>query len=151
MSEQKDRIASRLPKQVRRRVRVGRGIGSGIGKTSGRGQKGQYARSKVRPGFEGGQIPLYRRLPKHGFTPVNRLKWGTVAVRELNLFANGAEVNPEGLKDAGLVRKSVDAVKILAGGKLKKSLTVSAHGFSAVARQTIESAGGQVRVVSHSG
>ncbi|MDN6046198.1 MAG: 50S ribosomal protein L15, partial [Lactiplantibacillus plantarum] len=107
------------------RRRIGRGDSSGQGKTSGRGQKGQKARGKVRVGFEGGQMPLYRRIPKRGFTNINRKEYAVVNLDGLNRFDDGAEVTPESLKEAGLVKKS-SAVKVLGNGKLNKKLTVKA-------------------------
>ena len=115
------------------RRRIGRGDSSGQGKTSGRGQKGQKARGKVRVGFEGGQMPLYRRIPKRGFTNINRKEYAVVNLDGLNRFDDGAEVTPESLKEAGLVKKS-SAVKVLGNGKLNKKLTVKASKFSATAQ-----------------
>lgn len=132
---------SNLPAIVRRRRRLGRGEGS-RGKTSGRGQKGQKARSKVRRGFEGGQIPLFRRLPKGGFKVFHRPLVGVVQVGALNGFAENEEVTPEKLKSMGLVNSRAKIVKILAGGILKKRLRVNVHRFSAAAKSSIESAGG---------
>ena len=124
------------------RRRIGRGDSSGQGKTSGRGQKGQKARGKVRVGFEGGQMPLYRRIPKRGFTNINRKEYAVVNLDGLNRFDDGAEVTPESLKEAGLVKKS-SAVKVLGNGKLNKKLTVKASKFSATAVAAIEAAGGK--------
>ena len=128
------------------RRRIGRGDSSGQGKTSGRGQKGQKARGKVRVGFEGGQMPLYRRIPKHGFTNINRKEYAVVNLDGLNRFDDGAEVTPESLKEAGLVKKS-SAVKVLGNGKLNKKLTVKASKFSATAVAAIEAAGGKTEVI----
>lgn len=128
------------------RRRIGRGDSSGQGKTSGRGQKGQKARGKVRVGFEGGQMPLYRRIPKRGFTNINRKEYAVVNLDGLNRFDDGAEVTPESLKEAGLVKKS-SAVKILGNGKLNKKLTVKASKFSATAVAAIEAAGGKTEVI----
>ncbi|WP_338207980.1 50S ribosomal protein L15 [Lactiplantibacillus paraxiangfangensis] len=128
------------------RRRIGRGESSGQGKTAGRGQKGQKARSKVRVGFEGGQMPLYRRIPKRGFTNINRKEYAVVNLDSLNRFDDGAEVTPESLKEAGLVKKS-SAVKVLGNGKLNKKLTVKASKFSATAVAAIEAAGGKTEVI----
>ncbi|MGQ2804917.1 50S ribosomal protein L15 [Lactiplantibacillus plantarum] len=128
------------------RRRIGRGDSSGQGKTSGRGQKGQKARGKVRVGFEGGQMPLYRRIPKRGFTNINRKEYAVVNLDGLNRFDDGAEVTPESLKEAGLVKKS-SAVKVLGNGKLNKKLTVKASKFSATAVVAIEAAGGKTEVI----
>lgn len=128
------------------RRRIGRGDSSGQGKTSGRGQKGQKARGKVRVGFEGGQMPLYRRIPKRGFTNINRKEYAVVNLDGLNHFDDGAEVTPESLKEAGLVKKS-SAVKVLGNGKLNKKLTVKASKFSATAVAAIEAAGGKTEVI----
>ena len=128
------------------RRRIGRGDSSGQGKTSGRGQKGQKARGKVRVGFEGGQMPLYRRIPKRGFTNINRKEYAVVNLDGLNRFDDGAEVTPESLKEAGLVKKS-SAVKVLGNGKLNKKLTVKASKFSATALPAIEAAGGKTEVI----
>lgn len=128
------------------RRRIGRGDSSGQGKTSGRGQKGQKARGKVRVGFEGGQMPLYRRIPKRGFTNINRKEYAVVNLDGLNRFDDGAEVTPESLKEAGLVKKS-SAVKVLGNGKLNKKLTVKASKFSATAVAAIEAAGGKTEVI----
>ncbi|NLS61157.1 50S ribosomal protein L15 [Lactiplantibacillus plantarum] len=128
------------------RRRIGRGDSSGQGKTSGRGQKGQKARGKVRVGFEGGQMPLYRQIPKRGFTNINRKEYAVVNLDGLNRFDDGAEVTPESLKEAGLVKKS-SAVKVLGNGKLNKKLTVKASKFSATAVAAIEAAGGKTEVI----
>ena len=128
------------------RRRIGRGDSSGQGKTSGRGQKGQKARGKVRVGFEGGQMPLYRRIPKRGFTNINRKEYAVVNLDGLNRFDDGAEVTPESIKEAGLVKKS-SAVKVLGNGKLNKKLTVKASKFSATAVAAIEAAGGKTEVI----
>lgn len=128
------------------RRRIGRGDSSGQGKTSGRGQKGQKARGKVRVGFEGGQMPLYRRIPKRGFTNINRKEYAVVNLDGLNRFDDGAVVTPESLKEAGLVKKS-SAVKVLGNGKLNKKLTVKASKFSATAVAAIEAAGGKTEVI----
>jgi len=131
------------------RKRVGRGYGSGLGKTSGRGQKGQKARSGggVRPGFEGGQMPLIQRLPKRGFKNPTRKEYAIVNVETLNRFAEGTEVTPELLLAERVIRKLNDGVKILGNGKLERKLTVKAHKFSDSAKQAIESAGGTAEVI----
>jgi len=129
--------------------RVGRGIGSGTGKTSGKGHKGQNARSGggVRPGFEGGQMPLYRRLPKRGFTNIFAKKYVTINVEVLDKFENGAEVTAEALKEAGIISKTLDGVKILGRGEVTKNLTVKVAGFTASAKEKIEKAGGKAEVI----
>ena len=140
------------PGSVRRRKRIGRGPGSGHGKTSGKGTKGQKARSGggVRPGFEGGQMPLYRRLPKRGFLPYGgKTEFAVVNVGVLSArFAAGAMVDPETLAGAGIIKKSErTAVKILGDGDLAHALTVRAHRVSASARQKVEAAGGAVELL----
>ncbi len=129
--------------------RVGRGHGSGNGKTAGKGHKGQKARSGggVRLGFEGGQTPLARRLPKRGFTNFNRKEYAIVNVESLNRFDAGTEVTPELLVESGLVRKELDGIKILGQGELEKSLTVKANKFSKSAVTVIEQAGGKAEVI----
>ncbi|PPA68621.1 50S ribosomal protein L15 [Jeotgalibacillus proteolyticus] len=131
------------------RNRVGRGIGSGNGKTSGKGHKGQNARSGggVRPGFEGGQNPLARRLPKRGFTNIHRKEFTVVNLDALNRFEEGTEVTPELLIETGVVSKERAGIKILAKGKIEKKLTVKAHKFSSTAKEAIEAAGGTTEVV----
>ena len=131
------------------RNRVGRGIGSGNGKTSGRGHKGQNARSGggVRPGFEGGQNPLFRRLPKRGFTNINRKEYAIVNLDALNRFEDGAEVTPASLLETGVVSKELSGIKILGHGTLNVKLTVKAHKFSASAKEAIENAGGTTEVI----
>ncbi|MBS7344520.1 MAG: 50S ribosomal protein L15 [Caryophanon sp.] len=131
------------------RNRVGRGIGSGNGKTSGKGHKGQNARSGggVRPGFEGGQNPLFRRLPKRGFTNVNRKEYAIVNVETLNRFEDGAEVTAALLLETGVVSNEKAGIKILGHGELTKKLTVKAHKFSASAKEAIENAGGSIEVI----
>ena len=132
-----------------KKVRRGRGIGSGWGKTSGKGHKGQNARSGggVRPGFEGGQTPLFKRLPKRGFTNVNHKEYATVNVEDLIVFENGAVVTIENLQEKGLVKKVYDGVKVLGNGKLEKNLTVKANKFSKTAEAAITSAGGTIEVL----
>ena len=131
------------------RNRVGRGIGSGNGKTSGRGHKGQNARSGggVRPGFEGGQNPLFRRLPKRGFTNINRKEYAIVNLDALNRFEDGAEVTPALLLETGIVSNEKAGIKILGHGTLSTKLTVKAHKFSASAKEAIENAGGTTEVI----
>lgn len=131
------------------RNRVGRGTGSGNGKTSGKGHKGQNARSGggVRPGFEGGQTPLFQRLPKRGFTNINRKEFAIVNLEALNRFEEGTEVTPELLVETGLVSKLNAGLKVLGNGKIDKKLTVRAHKFSSSAKEAIEAAGGTVEVI----
>lgn len=131
------------------RKRIGRGIGSGFGKTSGKGHKGQNARSGggTRLGFEGGQTPLFQRLPKRGFTNINRKEYAVVNLDKLNLFDEGTEVTPELLLESGIVSKAKSGIKILGNGTLDKKITVKAHKFSASAKEAIEKAGGQTEVV----
>ena len=131
------------------RKRVGRGPGSGHGKTAGRGYKGQKSRTGYRHmrGFEGGQMPLHRRVPKRGFTNIFRVEYDIVNLADLDRFEAGAAVNPETLAEARLARKS-RPVKILGDGEIKKALTVSAHKFSASAKARIEAAGGRCEVLS---
>ena len=131
------------------RNRVGRGTGSGNGKTAGKGHKGQNARSGggVRLGFEGGQTPLFRRLPKRGFTNVNRKDYAVVNIDTLNRFEEGAEVTPELLIESGVVKSEKVGIKILANGNVEKKLTVKAHKFSAAAKEAIEAAGGKIEVI----
>ena len=128
--------------------RVGRGIGSGTGKTSGKGHKGQNARSGggVRPGFEGGQMPLYRRLPKRGFTNPFTKHFVTINVDRLNIFDNGTEVTPELLLERRVVSKLMDGVKILGNGNIEKSLTIAGCKLSKQAAEKIVAAGGKVEV-----
>lgn len=129
--------------------RVGRGIGSGTGKTSGKGHKGQNARSGggVRPGFEGGQMPLYRRLPKRGFKNIFAKQYVTVNVEVLERFENGTEVTADTLKEAGIISKKLDGVKLLGRGELTKNLTVKVAGYTASAKEKIEKAGGKAEVI----
>ncbi|MFD2617396.1 50S ribosomal protein L15 [Terrilactibacillus laevilacticus] len=131
------------------RKRVGRGYGSGLGKTSGRGQKGQKSRSGggVRPGFEGGQMPLIQRLPKRGFKNPTRKEYSLVNLETLNKFDEGTEVTPELLLQNRIIRKLNDGVKVLGQGQLNKKLTVKAHKFSASAKEAIEAAGGNIEVI----
>ena len=131
------------------KFRKGRGIGSGNGKTAGKGHKGQNARSGggVALGFEGGQMPLWRRLPKRGFKNVNRVEYAVVNVGDLNRFDDGAVVNSALLKEAGLVGKEYHGVKVLGKGKLEKRLTVQAAKFSKSAEEAIKAAGGTAEVI----
>ncbi|MCM3314771.1 50S ribosomal protein L15 [Psychrobacillus sp. MER TA 17] len=131
------------------RNRVGRGIGSGNGKTAGKGHKGQKTRSGggVRPGFEGGQNPLYRRLPKRGFTNIHRKEYTVVNLDVLNRFEAGTEVTPELLIETKTVKNVKHGIKVLGNGNLDKNLTVKAHKFSASAVKAIEAAGGKTEVV----
>lgn len=134
---------------VRNRFRVGRGHGSGNGKTSGRGQKGQKARSGglPRPGFEGGQMPLYRRIPKRGFTNYNHLEIIGINVSALDVFENGSEVDTEALINAGIIKNPRDGIKLLGNGEISKKLTVKLNAFSDSAKEKIEAAGGSCEVI----
>lgn len=129
--------------------RIGRGTASGQGKSAGRGQKGQGSRTGggVRPGFEGGQMPLSRRIVKRGFTNIFATVYAEVNVELLNRFENGTEVTPELLKKAGIVKNMLDGVKILGNGNIEKNLTVKAHKFTKSAQAKIEAAGGKVEVI----
>lgn len=131
------------------RKRVGRGTSSGTGKTAGRGQKGQGARSGggKKPGFEGGQTPLFMRLPKRGFTNFNKLEYAIVNLDQLNTFEAGTVVCPKALKEAGLIKKELDGVKVLGNGTLEKAIIVKAHKFSKSALAAIEAAGGKTEVI----
>ncbi|QDX92164.1 50S ribosomal protein L15 [Brevibacterium sp. JNUCC-42] len=131
------------------RKRLGRGIGSGTGKTAGKGHKGQNARSGggVRPGFEGGQNPLFRRLPKRGFHNINRKEFAIVSLDALNRFAEGTVVTPELLKETGVISALRDGVKVLANGELTVKLTVKAHKFSGTAAEKIAQVGGTTEVI----
>ncbi len=133
----------------KKRFRVGRGHASGNGKTSGKGHKGQNARSGggVRPGFEGGQMPIYRRLPKRGFTNIFAKKYVSINVEDLNRLENGTEVTAEVLKETGVISKICDGVVILGRGELNKNLTVKAKRFSKSAQEKITAAGGKAEVV----
>jgi len=134
---------------AKKSYRKGRGAGSGNGKTAGKGHKGQNARSGggVRPGFEGGQMPLQRRIPKRGFVNIYATKYVTVNVEELNRFEDGAVVTAQSIIEAGLLSKTLDGVKILGRGELTKKLTVNAAAFSESAKAKIEAAGGKAEVV----
>lgn len=144
LHELKPAEGSRKPRR-----RVGRGIGSGMGKTSTRGTKGQFSRTGggTRPGFEGGQMPLYRRLPKRGFKNTFAKKYAEVNVEQLNCFDNGAVVDPAALIEAGILKNVLDGVRVLGNGELTKSLTVQAQGFTKSAQQKIEAAGGKAEVM----
>ncbi|MCQ2485513.1 MAG: 50S ribosomal protein L15 [Clostridia bacterium] len=135
---------------TKERKRIGRGAGSGQGKTAGKGHKGQKARAGhgMRPGFEGGQMPLQRRLPKRGFNNIFRKVIVAINVADLNAkFDDGAVVDAEALKNAGLVKNYFDGIKILGNGELSKKLTVKANAFSETAKQKIEAAGGNAEVI----
>lgn len=131
-----------------KRLRKGRGLSSGHGFTSGRGTKGQKAHGKTRLGFEGGQMPLYRQKPKRGFTSMNHKDYALVSLTTLNTrFGDGAEVTPEALMAAGIVKNQKSGIKVLGNGQLTKKLTVKAHQFSASAKAAIEAAGGTTEVI----
>ncbi len=135
---------------IRESKRVGRGVSSGHGKTSGKGHKGQNARSGggVRPGFEGGQLPLFRRLPKRGFSNARfKVEYATINVSDLDKFEDGAVVTPELLKEMGIVKKQLAGIKVLGNGELTKKLTVKASKFSATALEKIEKMGGKAEEV----
>ena len=136
------------PGSKRRHKRVGRGPGSGNGKTAGRGHKGRRSRSggNSSPGYEGGQMPLVRRLPKRGFRPLDHVQYAIVNLRDLARFAAGSAVGPDEMKKSGLIRGR-GPIKCLGAGALAHALTVRAHAFSAKAREQIEAAGGSVEVV----
>lgn len=137
------------PGSTKNRKRIGRGPGSGTGKTSGKGHKGQKARSggSIKPGFEGGQMPLQRRLPKRGFSPINKKDYNLINLRDLECFDADTTISLELYGKAGLVKKMKDGIKILADGDLSKSLTVQAHKFSRAAIEKIEAAGGKAEVI----
>ena len=130
--------------------RVGRGPGSGLGKTCGRGQKGQKARSggSINPVFEGGQLPLYRRLPKRGFTnALFKTTYATINVEDLNVFEDGTVVTPALLKDKGIIKKGLDGLKVLGNGKLERKLTIQANKFSKTALEKIKESGSKAEVI----
>ena len=131
------------------RTRRGRGLGSGLGKAAGRGQKGQNSRSGggVRSGFEGGQMPLYRRLPKRGFKNVFAKEYAEVNISQLNRFEDGATVDPVALIEMGILKNVRDGIRILGNGTLEKKLTVIANGFTKTAEEKIVAAGGKVEVI----
>jgi len=138
-----------IPGSKKKRTRVGRGTGSGNGTTAGKGNKGQNSRSGggTRPGFEGGQMPLYRLLPKRGFKNIFAKTYAEVNVSTLNRFEDGTEVTPVTLVDAGIVKNVRGGIRILGNGELEKKLTVKAQGFTKSAQQKIEAAGGKVEVI----
>ena len=132
------------------RKRIGRGIGSGNGKTAGKGHKGQNARSGggVRPGFEGGQLPLFRRLPKRGFSNAKfKVEYAVINLSDLNKFENDAVITPELLKEMGLVKNQLNGIKVLGNGTLEKKVIVKANKFSSVAKEQIEKLGGKAEVI----
>ncbi len=139
-----------IPFPRKRKKRVGRGRGSGMGKTSCRGGKGATARSgnETSIQFEGGQTPLFRRLPKRGFNNPFKREYSVVNVKDIEQFNNGTHVNPEKLMEVGLIRKILDGVKVLGDGEITKPVTVSAHKFSKVAIEKIKAAGGEIKVLS---
>ncbi len=135
---------------VRSQKRLGRGIGSGTGKTAAKGHKGQWARSGggVRPGFEGGQTPIARRLPKRGFNNYTRVEYDVINIEKLNAFNDGAVITPDVLYAAGIVKaKANGGIKVLGNGTLTKKLTVHAHKFSSLAKEQIEKLGGTIEVI----
>jgi len=140
---------SPAPGSKKTRTRVGRGLGSGLGKTSGKGSKGQNSRSGggTRPGFEGGQKPLYLRLPKRGFTNIHALKFAEVNVSTLERFEAGTVIDPVLLVETGVLKNVYDGVRILGNGELATALTVRANGFTKTAIAKIEAAGGKVEVI----
>ena len=144
LSELKPAAGSKHSNAFRR----GRGHGSGNGKTAGKGHKGQKARSGApRPGFEGGQLPLYRRLPKRGFTNINSKEIVAIGLDRLNVFEDGAEVTIEALMDKGIIKNPKDGVKILGNGELTKKLNVKVNAYSASAAEKIQAAGGKAEVI----
>ncbi len=138
-----------VPGATKAPKRKGRGTATGQGKTAGRGMNGQKSRSGggVRPGFEGGQMPLYRRIPKRGFTNIWGTEYTVLNVEDLNRFEAGTVVTPELMKEVGMVKQVKDGIKILGNGTLKKNLTVKAHKFSKTAVEKIEAAGGKAEVI----
>lgn len=140
---------SPAPGSTKKAFRKGRGPASGNGKTAGKGHKGQNARSGggVRPGFEGGQMPLQRRLPKRGFNNIFAKEYVTLNVQDLNRFEDGAVVDANSLKEIGLIKKTLDGIKILGKGELTRKLTVNASAFSESAKEKIEKAGGKAEVI----
>ena len=137
------------PGATKERKRIGRGYGAGTGKTAGKGHKGQKARAGhgQRPGFEGGQMPMQRRLPKRGFNNIFAKEIVSINVGSLNKFEDGASVDAAALVEAGIIKKTGDGVKILSNGELKKKLTVKANAFSQAAKEKIEAAGGKAEVI----
>lgn len=145
LNELERNIKAKSPKK-----RVGRGPGSGLGKTSGRGQKGQKARSggSINPVFEGGQLPLYRRIPKRGFSNAKfKTRYAVINLADLNKFENGTVVTPALLKDMGIIKNQLDGIKVLGNGKLEKKLTIQASKFSASALEKIKEAGSKAEVI----
>ncbi len=140
---------SPIPGSVKESKRIGRGHGSGQGKTAGKGHKGQKARSggNVRPGFEGGQMPLARRVPKRGFNNIFAKNIVTIGLSDLDAFEDGAVVDTKALCEKGIIKKANDGVKVLANGEITKKLTVQLAAFSAGAKQKIEAAGGKAEVI----
>ena len=137
------------PGATKERKRIGRGYGAGTGKTAGKGHKGQKARAGhgMRPGFEGGQMPMQRRIPKRGFNNIFAKEIVSINVGTLNKFEDGASVDAAALMEAGILKKDCDGVKILSNGTLTKKLTVKANAFSAAAKEKIEAAGGKAEVI----
>ena len=133
----------------RNRKRIGRGVGSGHGKTATKGHKGQKARSggSIKPGFEGGQMPMHRRLPKRGFTPLTKKEYALVNLCQLEIFEAGSVVDAEALLKSGLISAVCDGIKVLATGELTRALTIKAHKFSASAREKIQAAGGTIEEI----
>ena len=142
-------LGKSYPAVMKVATRVGRGLGSGLGKTSGKGHKGQKARSGggVRPGFEGGQMPLYRRIPKRGFFNRFGKEYAEINVEVLNVFEEGTVVDPVALIEAGIIKNVRDGIRVLGNGEVTKSLTVIANGFSKSAAEKITAAGGKVEVI----
>ena len=138
-----------IPGSKKKRNRVGRGIGSGNGKTAGKGMKGQNSRSGggVRPGFEGGQMPLQRRLPKRGFNNIFATEYATIKVSDLEKFEAGSTVDANALIEKGIIKKTLDGVKVLGNGTLTKALNVKLTAYSASAKEKIEKAGGKAEVI----
>ncbi len=140
---------TKVPGSTTKAKRIGRGYGSGNGKTAGKGHKGQKARAGhgFRPGFEGGQMPLQRRIPKRGFNNIFAEDWTAINVADLEVFENGATVDVAALADAGIVRRNAKNVKVLSNGELTKSLTVKVGAYSEAAKAKIEAAGGKAEVI----
>ncbi len=140
---------TKVPGSTTKAKRIGRGYGSGNGKTAGKGHKGQKARAGhgFRPGFEGGQMPLQRRIPKRGFNNIFAEDWTAINVADLEVFENGATVDVAALADAGIVRRNTKNVKVLSNGELTKSLTVKVGAYSEAAKAKIEAAGGKAEVI----
>ena len=134
---------------TRDRKRIGRGPGSGHGKTATKGRKGQKARSggSIKAGFEGGQMPLQRRLPKRGFTPLSRTEYAIINLKQLNAYDDGSIVDLQSLLERGIIKKALDGLKVLADGVLERKLTVKAHRYSGAAKEKITAAGGTVEEI----